>query len=77
MKGIREAWADQPANDLTHTEITSYTSHSPRKDMFEGTWGGGGSVEIFMGKTTCPECSHWSQANPHARSHPHAHIHSF
>ena len=22
MKGIREAWADQPANDLTHTEIT-------------------------------------------------------
>lgn len=41
MKGIREAWADQPANDLVHTEITSYTSHSPRKDMFEGTWGGG------------------------------------
>ena len=41
MKGDREAWADQPTNDLTHTEITSYASHSPRKDMFEGTWAGG------------------------------------
>lgn len=29
----REAWADQPANDVKHTEITSYSSHSPRKDM--------------------------------------------
>lgn len=50
MKGIREAWADQPANDLTHTEITSYTSHSPRKDMFEGTWGGGGLWRFSWGK---------------------------
>lgn len=40
-KGSREAWTDQPANDLKHTEINSYSSHSPRKDMFEGTWGGG------------------------------------
>ena len=47
-KGDREAWADQPANDVKHTEITSYSSHSPRKDMFEGTWWGGGSVEVFM-----------------------------
>lgn len=50
MKGIREAWADQPANDLTHTEITSYTSHSPRKDMFEGTWGRGGLWRFSWGK---------------------------
>ena len=75
-KGDREAWADQPANDVKHTEITSYSSHSPRKDMFEGTWWGGG-VWRFSCTTTCPEGSHRSQANSHARSHPQARAHSF